>query len=70
MFRRHFEELRRLYGKFREGTLTMEEALGGIAFFYTVGPFLIISLISEFLIDTEMEWMDDRRAYFLGIPRK
>jgi hypothetical protein len=65
MFSRHIQELRRLIGKFREGTLTMEEALGGYAFFYTIFPFLIIPLLSGYSIDTEAQWDEDNRINFI-----
>jgi hypothetical protein len=65
LIKEHIKELRRLYGKFREGNLTTLEALNGHLFFYEGLLIFVIPLFSGYFIDTESEWFEDKRVYFL-----
>lgn len=63
---KHLNELCRLYGKFREGTLTTLEALNGYLFFYTDGLLIFtIPFFASYFIDTEIDWSEDKRVYCL-----
>lgn len=61
----HLNELRRLYGKFREGTLTIEEALGGYILLFVFCPFFVIPIIALGFIDTEILVTDDKRVSYV-----
>lgn len=67
LFFRHIQELRRLYGKFREGTLTLEEALGGYVTFFVIGPFFVIPGCVFCFIDSENQIEKDERVFYTSI---
>jgi hypothetical protein len=67
MFSRHIQELRRLVARFREGTLTMDEVLGGYILCFVIGPFFVIPGFALWFIDTENKVGDDERIYYVTV---
>lgn len=67
MFSRHIQELRGLIGKFREGTLTTDEVLGGYVTVFVIAPFLVIPGFALGLIDTEILVNDDKRVSYVSM---
>lgn len=72
MLNKHLKELRRLYGKFREGTLTMEEVLGGYVLCFVIGPFFVVPIYALGFIDTEAVAAnslitDDERVFYVTV---
>lgn len=68
LFAKHAAAIRELIRKFREGSLTMDDTLGGYSFFVFVFPFLVPAWISLFVLDGEMGSMEDKRVeYFFAV---
>jgi hypothetical protein len=65
LFSLHIQELRRLYGKFREGTLTIEEALGGYILCFVIGPLFVIPGFALWFIDSENQLEYDKRIFYV-----
>jgi hypothetical protein len=65
MFSRHIQELRRLVAKFREGTLMIEEALGGYILCFVIGPFFVIPGFALWFIDSENQLEYDKRILYI-----
>lgn len=66
MFSNHIQELRTLFAKFREGTLTTLEALNGYLFFYLDCPFYVIPGFALWLIDSENQLEYDKRIFYVA----
>ncbi|MBN9123768.1 MAG: hypothetical protein BGO99_00915 [Nitrosospira sp. 56-18] len=65
MLSRHIQELRRLFAKFREGTLTTLEALNGYLFFYLDCSFFVIPGFALWFIDSENQLEYDKRIFYV-----